>query len=204
MRLPWPRALLDLVKHPRCAKPFWSPATDAALRDETISAMKRFDITGVVSGEPERVAEYTARLRDRVIPALYFSLAHTNYTPDEMQHLFDSQGFKVLGEMSDQYDGVAPNDPRLNPYWKFAAERDIPVAIHVGVGPPGAPYTSPGFRARLHSPLYGTDQIVWPGLIEAGIRAINAAPFLTTVQKKAILHDNAERFLHLRPKVPAS
>jgi len=43
----------------------------------------------------------------------------------------------------------------------------------------------------------GSDQIIYPGLIELGIRAINDAPFLDAAQKKAILHDNAARFLRL-------
>ena len=52
-----------------------------------------------------------------------------------------------------------------------------------------------GFTDRI---MYGTDQIVWPGLIEEGINAINEAPFLTLQQKKTILHDNAARFFRLR------
>ena len=271
---PWPKALLDLVKNPRCSNPIWSPMTDGDLRDQTIAEMMRLNITGIVSGSPEFVADYASRAPARVIRGLYFSLARTPYTPAELAELFDQRGFKVLGEMTDQYDGVALNDPGLDRYWKYAADRDIPVAVHVGVGPPGAPYVSSGFRARLHSPLaledvlvrypnlrvdimhaawpmldelkamlytypqlfvdtgslqmaltraeyyaflrnlvdagfsdrivYGTDQIVWPGLIEEGIRAINEAPFLTTEQKKAILHDNAERYLRLKTNDPAS
>ncbi len=51
-----------------------------------------------------------------------------------------------------------------------------------------------GFGDRI---LFGSDQMVWPGLIEEGIDAINDADFLTTEQKAAILHDNAARFLRL-------
>jgi len=43
----------------------------------------------------------------------------------------------------------------------------------------------------------GSDQIIYPGLIELGIRAINDAPFLDAAQTKAILHDTAARFLRL-------
>lgn len=51
-----------------------------------------------------------------------------------------------------------------------------------------------GFGKRI---MFGSDQMVWPGLIEQGIRAIREAPFLTEEQKRAILHDNAVRFLRL-------
>ncbi|PEQ13302.1 hypothetical protein B2G71_07650 [Novosphingobium sp. PC22D] len=51
-----------------------------------------------------------------------------------------------------------------------------------------------GFADRI---MFGSDQMNWPGLIDEGVSAINAAPFLTYGQKKAILHDNAARFLRL-------
>jgi len=51
-----------------------------------------------------------------------------------------------------------------------------------------------GYGKRI---MFGSDQMVWPGLIEEGIRAIREAPFLSEAQKRAILHDNAVRFLRL-------
>jgi predicted TIM-barrel fold metal-dependent hydrolase len=51
-----------------------------------------------------------------------------------------------------------------------------------------------GFVDRI---MYGSDQMNWPGLIDEGIEAINAAPFLTLEQKQMILHDNAARFLRM-------
>lgn len=51
-----------------------------------------------------------------------------------------------------------------------------------------------GFVDRI---MFGSDLVIWPELIEEGIKAINAAPFLSYEQKKAILHDNAVRFFKL-------
>jgi hypothetical protein len=46
-----------------------------------------------------------------------------------------------------QYSGLAPNDPGLEPYFALAEELDVPVGIHVGLGPPGAAYAeSPKYR----------------------------------------------------------
>jgi predicted TIM-barrel fold metal-dependent hydrolase len=60
----------------------------------------------------------------------------------------------VLAEVTTQYAGIAPDDPRLEPYWALAEELDIPVGIHVGTGPPGMIYLGEsGYRARLHSAL---------------------------------------------------
>ena len=51
-----------------------------------------------------------------------------------------------------------------------------------------------GFANRV---MFGSDQMVWPGAIERAIAAIEEAPFLTEQQKRAILYDNAARFLRL-------
>lgn len=65
-----------------------------------------------------------------------------------------------FGELSPQYAGISPNDPRLEPYWQLAEEFDIPVGVHMGPGPPGAaydsspaPFKSPGFRMAFGDPM---------------------------------------------------
>lgn len=45
--------------------------------------------------------------------------------------------------------------------------------------------------------MFGSDQMVWPGLIEAAVRSINDAPFLNASQKRDIFYNNAARFLRL-------
>jgi uncharacterized protein len=49
-----------------------------------------------------------------------------------------------------------------------------------------------GFGKRV---MFGSDQMVWPGVIERGIQIIEAAPFLTEQQKRDVLYNNAARFL---------
>ena len=47
-----------------------------------------------------------------------------------------------------------PDDERMAPYWALAEQLDLPVGIHIGPGPPGAPHLGfDGYRARLHSAL---------------------------------------------------
>jgi predicted TIM-barrel fold metal-dependent hydrolase len=61
-----------------------------------------------------------------------------------------------MGEIATQLTGVPPNDPRLEPYFALAEERDLPVLIHtLGIGP----YLS-GFRSALGSPLLLEDVLV--------------------------------------------
>jgi len=54
-----------------------------------------------------------------------------------------------------------------------------------------------GYGQRV---MFGSDQMVWPGLIEAAIQAIDEAPFLTVEQKRDIFYNNAARFLRLGPE----
>jgi len=67
---------------------------------------------------------------------------------------------RAFGELSPQYPGISPNDPRLDPYWSLAEEFDIPVAIHMGPGPPGVvydfaavPFKSPNYLMTMSDPL---------------------------------------------------
>jgi hypothetical protein len=72
----------------------------------------------------------------------------------------ESGRIRAFGELTPQYPGISPNDPRLDPYWQLAEEFDLPVAIHMGPGPPGVayesaavPFKSPNFRMALSDPL---------------------------------------------------
>jgi predicted TIM-barrel fold metal-dependent hydrolase len=51
-----------------------------------------------------------------------------------------------------------------------------------------------GFINRV---MFGSDQMVWPGVIERSITVIEEAPFLREGQKRDILYNNAARFLRL-------
>ena len=45
--------------------------------------------------------------------------------------------------------------------------------------------------------MYGSDQMVWPDVIDVGIETINSAELLTLKQKEDIFYNNAARFLGL-------
>lgn len=265
---PWGDSFLRWLKEPPCSRPLWSPKADDELREASIQAMEQWNVFGVVSGTAERVETWRSRAPDRVMPALQFSADSSSEKPDDLRRLHAAGQLTVLGEVLNQYAGITPDDERFEPYLALCEELDIPVAIHVGPGPPGSPYLgSDGYRARLHSPLlleealvrhprlrvqvmhagwpmlddmvalmfahprvyvdvgllgwgitlpefhrylqrlveggfgnrvmFGSDQMVWPGLITYTIEALEAAPFLSEPQKRAIFYDNAARFLRL-------
>ena len=67
---------------------------------------------------------------------------------------------KAFGELSPQYLGLSPADPRMEPYWQLAEQFDLPIGIHMGPGPPGiaydaspVPFKSPAYRMAMSDPL---------------------------------------------------
>jgi uncharacterized protein len=150
----WRDVWMAAVKKPPCSDPIWSPMTDAAVMEQTIAVLHRRNIIGVLSGTPERVRRWSAAAPTRFIPSVQFQLDHDVISPGSLRRLFESGSFAVLGEVTNQYFGITPDDERMEPYWELAEELDVPVAIHLGEGPPGAPYLgSPKYRARLTSPF---------------------------------------------------
>ena len=55
---------------------------------------------------------------------------------DWLREQYRSGRARWMGELLHVYDGIAPADARLEPYWPLAAELDIPVGVHIGRGPP--------------------------------------------------------------------
>jgi predicted TIM-barrel fold metal-dependent hydrolase len=51
-----------------------------------------------------------------------------------------------------------------------------------------------GFEKRI---MFGSDQMIWPGIIEKAVTRVDTAPYLTKQQKRDILYNNAARFLRL-------
>lgn len=257
-----------------CANPIQPAATDSQVMQDTIAAMERLNIFGVVSGEPDRVKRWAQAAPRRIISAVDYRLPGTRGSRHVMARsiadlrALHAQGrLMVIGEIMAQYEGVSPDDPRLEPLWALAEELDIPVAIHLGPGEPGQPHADGGYRVALGDPLllepvlvrhprlrisvmhagypmaermralmfsyaqvyvdigsiiytepraafydflrglveagygdrimFGSDQMIWPGVIEPSVKTIEEAPFLSDRQKRNIFYNNAARFLRL-------
>ncbi|MEH3100056.1 hypothetical protein [Sphingomonas adhaesiva] len=88
-----------------------------------------------------------------MIPSLEVGL-HDAPSLDRIRQLARPGAIKMLGEITTQYEGVSPDDSRLESYWALAEELDLSVGIHMGPGPPGAAYLgAPGYRMSLGDPL---------------------------------------------------
>lgn len=152
---PYGDLFIAKFKKPACADPIWSPTTDAEVMNDTIAIAERRNIVGVLSGPAPRVAAWVKAAPRRFIRGLIFQLGGKETpSPAALRAMHASGELQVFGEVANQYAGILPDDPRMEPYWALAEELDIPVGIHIGTGPPGAVYLgAAGYRARMHSAL---------------------------------------------------
>ena len=157
----WGKTFIAWQKKPPCRDPVWSPQTDQELMQQTITVMKRRNVFGVLSGTTDRVRQWSEAAPGRFIAGLQFQLGRDTISPAELRAMYQAKQFAVFAEVTNQYVGIGPSDPQFEPYLAVAEELDIPVGIHVGTGPPGAPYLgAEKYRAALHSPLTLEDALV--------------------------------------------
>lgn len=243
---------------------YMAPDSSEELRAETFRQYRENNVVlAVTSGVQDSLYENEAP--NMILKGLSFM---GNENIDSLREKAIKYNYKLFSESAPQYLGLNPTDERLDPYFKLAVELDMPVGLHMGLGPPGAAYmgmkeyrmsdsnpllleetlikypemkifichagwpfleemigllyahpqvyvdisiinwglpqeefytylkrlVQAGFGKRI---MYGSDQMQWPQSISVSIDVIKSAPFLSEEQKKAILYDNAARFLGL-------
>ena len=134
------------------------PAPKGEYLKDVVAEMKRLNVTAVVFGDPQAVQKWRDVAPDRVIPGTAFSGGPAQQGKrvdvDELRKDFTTGGFKVMGEIALQYEGISPSDLSVDKYFALAEELDIPVAIHMGTGGSGrANVAMPNFRGSKGDPL---------------------------------------------------
>lgn len=151
-----PSEELDFAQLGRCEDPLLAARSDDDLRDATLAELRRHDVRlAMTEGSPERVAQWKAQAPDLILPGVGFGKAGGDLPVAELRRLHAAGQLAVLGEAYIQYRGHAPDDARYAEYFALAEELDIPVAIHLGEGPP-ATARFPGYddyRVAMGSPL---------------------------------------------------
>lgn len=197
-----PVRVIDMHMHAMATDARWTarvanPVTGQAMvatdenthREATFAAMKRTHIVkAMVSGDYEAVLRWKQAAPDRVIVGYSFD----DPAPVDLDFLRKEKAagrLDAIGEVGSQYEGIAPNDPRLEPFYALAEELDLPFALHMHPGPPGAAYIGfPKIRPALGDPLLLEDVLVrhprlrlyvmhagWP-FLENMIALLNAYP----------------------------
>lgn len=145
-----------------CEEAVVSPMTSDAVMERSLALLEKHNVFAVTSGELDLVERWRRASPRRVIPAISFQMS--NPTPLDVLRSLHAEGrIAVFGEVAIQYEGIRPDDARFAPYLALAEELDVPVGIHIGTGPPGAPHLFGPFRnyrGRLHNPLSLEDPLV--------------------------------------------
>jgi uncharacterized protein len=121
---------------------------------ETLSEMKNYNIVkALVSTDYEAVLRWKAATPDNILASYGFDdPAKVNLEFLRKEHA--ARRLISIGEIGAQYQGIAPNDPKMEPIYALAEELDIPVGIHIGLSKPGVSYDdSPKYRAALSNPM---------------------------------------------------
>jgi uncharacterized protein len=133
------------------------PSAPGEYMKDVLAEMERLNVTAVVFGDPKSVQKWKDAAPTRVIPGTAFQTGFpsTGRVPlEELRKDFTTGGFKVMGEIGLQYEGLSPSDPSVDSYFALAEELDVPVAIHMGTGGSGrANVTMPKFRGSMGNPL---------------------------------------------------
>jgi len=161
--------------------------TSAELRDKSLAALERYNIVkAVASGPPEAVARWHEAAPDRILAGAFVDETNPLPDPAKLRAEIRAGRVHVLGEMALQYRGMAPNDPRMEPYYALAEEMDIPIGIHTGIGPSATPYDPccPHFRVTLGNPILIEEVLVRHPRLRIYLMH-GGAPFLQ--ETKAIL-----------------
>jgi predicted TIM-barrel fold metal-dependent hydrolase len=139
-----------------CTPKLYPSAKGEYIKD-LVAELERLNVTAVVFGDPKSVQKWRDAAPKRVIPGTSFSagIQPGGRVPlDELRKSFATEGFKVMGEIGLQYEGLSPSDLSVDQYFALAEELDIPVAIHMGTGGSGrANVAMPKFRGSKGDPL---------------------------------------------------
>jgi predicted TIM-barrel fold metal-dependent hydrolase len=159
--------IIDVHMHAYAKDPRWdhkvrNPITEQAMTAtneqshmrETFAEMKKYNIVkALVSTDYEAVLRWKAAASDNIVVSYGFdNPATVNLEFLRKEHA--AGRLQSLGEVGVQYEGLAPNDPKMEPIYALAEELDIPLGIHIGLSKPGVAYDdSPKYRAALSNPM---------------------------------------------------
>jgi hypothetical protein len=74
--------------------------------------------------------------------------------PVVLEEKYTDGTYGIMGELYNQYAGIAYDDPRMDPYYEIAQRHGIPVAFHTHSAPPlTAHRCCPAFRIAAGNPM---------------------------------------------------
>ena len=141
------------VPNPASGEPMTATTEPAHMR-ATLAEMKKHNVVKAVVS-----SDYQAALRWKAASPNQIMLSYGFDDPsaqdlDFLRREHAAGRLMALGEIGAQYEGLAPNDPKLERIYALAEELDVPVGIHIGLSKPGIAYDdAPKYRAALSDPM---------------------------------------------------
>jgi len=139
--------------NPRTGQPLTATSEQAHMQASFAEMKKHNIVKAIVSNHYEAILRWKAADPARIL----ISYGFDDPTKADLTFLRAEHAagrLFALGELGLQYQGIAPNDPKMEPIWLLAEELDIPVGLHTGLAPPGTPYRCcPKFRTTLGNPV---------------------------------------------------
>lgn len=127
-----------------------------ALRIETLAALKRNNVVLALTSGPMVNSYFGGDIQ--IIRGC--TIRGPDNT-DVLREQFLEDDCEALAEFAPQYYGMRPTHPSLEPYFALAEEMDLPVGIHIGLGPPGAAYVGfRNYRMMDSNPLHLEDVLI--------------------------------------------
>lgn len=140
--------------NPDCKNPYWSPVTYKEYVDRLNHQVETYKITAVTSGSLQATKKLMDHFPDQFMRGIQFRINRDSIAVDSLKSLLQNEGMDILGEISNQYGGIAPNDPRMYPYYALAEEMDVPILLHMGSGLLGTPlFLNPEYQVAHSNPL---------------------------------------------------
>ena len=132
-------------------------ANHAETLAETLDVMKRYNIVkAFLSGIDLAIVQQWVTAAPRRFIAAPFILKPGRPDTETLKRAYAAGRLGGMGEIATQLNGIAPNDPALEPYFALAEKLDLPTLIHtLGIGP-----YLPAFRVAAGSPLLLEDVLV--------------------------------------------
>lgn len=137
-----------------------TPDTSADVLRQTIKNLKQYNVVKALTSGPN-VDRYQKAAPGRIVEGCETREDPSERKLDSLRTLITQGDCEFIGELGPQYAGIPPNDPKLEPIFALAESLDVPVGIHIGLGPPGVAYKgAPKYRMKHSNPLLLEDVLV--------------------------------------------
>ena len=148
------------VPNPASGQPMTATTEQAHMR-ATLAEMKKYNVVkAVVSSDYQAALRWKAAAPNQIMLSYGFDDPSAQDL-DFLRREHAAGRLMALGEIGAQYEGLAPNDPKLERIYALAEELDVPVGIHIGLSKPGIAYdAAPKYRAAFSDPMLLEDVLI--------------------------------------------